>query len=535
MTFIPGYNVEGTLRLFGHDFEVTLGVDGGVAHLVTTTAEPIDFFFIRLDHPLVEVRTGANPLARVRTEVAVLDTPITGAVEAAYDSRQDAFMGEVSTRAAGLDLDVKFKWARGVDGQGHLTVTDINGLSAASVTNLVDQFTRVLNQPGGCEKLLTDWLAGLGAIQFKPALNGSPTRQGSDRMMVPLKLDYSLGVGDHRVNASIPFRAVLAIPSSLDGLPLAIAESIGSSAATIAADLLRDPDTYAAILWEVARRGGAQAFARAICRALREALEDLAKGLADAAEAVVAETLAAAAELAAQLILVSLLGLNAIVSLFEELWDEIKDLFGGGDGKKREAEEKLSDSRRAVESAIAKVDERIDDVRARIAPVALATSLDDSRLTSEVTWGPRVEPTGPDDGSGALGIDLAYLTGDPGDPAGAVLLDVTSPTLPDVRPLSAVASHGDFRMNARIQTRLTGYTYMDATARGQITSAASQFGAVDDDVARDFAGYLDSVVQRFDDLNEHGVASDPVYATTTVPTVMTIGRSRIGFNTRVTA
>ena len=524
-----GFNVSAALRVFGVDFLIDLSVDAGTIDLVTTTAQPINVFdFITLDSPFLEISTGsAGTYLRIRTTVSVLSTPISATVEVDYSTASGGFSGSVGYGG----MTVHFLWT-----SAGLTIQAIDGLPFSQL-DLNDQFSHILNdlRSGGCQDIVSGWLNGLTTTTLKPSLAGSPTRNASGAMNVPLKLDYELSASGNTIaSAQIPLTAVFSIPTSLDGLPLAIASSIVQSAESIAEGLLSNPDTYKALALEAARRYGASALARFICRALEEGLEDLARALADAAGTVVADTVAAALELAGVLIGVSLLGLSgliaALVNFFEQIWDDIKSLFGGSSSKD-EAEDKVRQVRAQVQVQIDDVDARVAAVKQQIAVSALSTSLaleGQVDVVSTIVW---------KTGAGSVGVQLStwlrLLGGQPGDTAGQVLVDQPNATFPVKTPWAQIPNPDAYRMNAAAQAVLTGFQFLKDTDRSALVDAINQLNGVDDGVANDFANYLQSKLNEYDGYSQNGLPSGWVYATAAAPGYMTVGQSYIGLNTRI--
>ncbi|HEX7956107.1 MAG TPA: hypothetical protein VF508_04140, partial [Pyrinomonadaceae bacterium] len=346
---LPGYRLDASLRIFGrYDFDIQAAVVGDAVSLSGTTGK-LDFDFVTLTNSRLEISTSpAGKYLRVSTTVSVLDTTASAAITAAYDLTRKSFLGSVTIAS----LTVTFTWTQ--DSGGGLQIVGLGGLPDG-LLNLVEQFTKVLNElrGGGCEKILGDWLNGLSQTTLTPALNGSPVKTGSS-MKLPLKLTYAVKMDGRQIASSvIPFDAIFTIPKGLSDLPAAMLKSFADSSLQIAGDILSNPDTYKAVALEVAKKAGAQALARFICRALQQFAEDVAKQLAsEAAKFFANATLSAAAELAGMVAAVALLGLNAVVSFFEEIWDEIKKLFGGGDDKKEEAERRIRDLRSKVAAAM---------------------------------------------------------------------------------------------------------------------------------------------------------------------------------------
>ena len=532
----PGYRVEGAFRVFGEfDFAIALETAGKTFTLVTTIASQINVFdFIVLTGTMLEIANAASGThLRLKTGIAVLSTPLSAIVTADYNTESGEFRGSVQAdlgniAGAHVQLGIDFAWSRKSGASGGLRIIQFSGLPLATL-DMAREFLGKLNAGGNCNKLVGDWLNNFASSKFAPSLNGSPTRRSDGRMSVPLKLSYTLSVvGGEAFSGQVTASAIITVPGRLSDFPEALLVSIGESAAQIAADVLSNPNAYRIVALEAARVGGSAALARFICRALEQGLENLAKSLADAAASVVADSIAAAAELAGQLISVALLGVNAVVSFLKGILDEIKKLFGGGSSEKDEAEAKIRAERAKAEASVKAVDDRIAAMKQHIAIRTLVTSLDDQgRVVADVTWAAGT-PTGLDAGTN-LACTLDLLAG------GTVVLHKTSAWFPDVTPLAALPAGTDYRMNARAQSVLTGVTLLDSRTRSSMDDAINQLNSIDNGVAQDFARYLAGKRDEYLGYSRSGIASDWVYATTDVPPFMTIGRSRIGFNTRIAA
>ena len=90
-------------------------------------------------------------------------------------------------------------------------------------------------------------------------------------------------------------------------------------------------------------------------------------------------------------------------------------------------------------------------------------------------------------------------------------------------------------MNAVARPAVRDITFMDGVTAQNLATAAETLRGIDNDVARSFGDYLDGLRSSFEAMNRDGIVGDPVYATTDVPAVMTVGKSRLGFNTRLPA
>jgi len=536
----PGYRVDGSFRIFDRfDFTISLTTVNDRFTLTTTVAGTIDIFdFIALTNTRLEISNAAGgTYIRIATDVTVLSTPISGSISADYDTAKGGFGGRVSAdlgRVAGQDvrLTIAFVWSRQSGQSGGLKITEINGLPAAYL-DMAAKFRDAMNAGGGCRKILTDWLNSFVNSAFRPGLNGSPTRDALGRMNAPLKLTYELKAnGSVVASSTIDFTAVIAVPRSLDDLPQAILDSIEASAGRIAEDVLSDPDTYKAVAMEAARIGGQAALARFICNALEKGLEQLAKSLAAEAGSIAAGSIAGAAELAAQLVAVSLLGIGGVVGFLMSVIDTIKSWFGGGDDKKEEAEDKIREERAKVEAALKQVDDAIADLRRRVTMATLTTALDDQgRITAQVTW-PGGSPPGMEENT-TLVCSLDLLTGSVGDRSGTPILSPAVGSFPLTVPLTSLPPGRDYRMNARARAAVTGTVFMDSTLRNNLNNAIGQLRDTGNGVAESFANYLEAKRNEFEGYNTNGIAGDWTYATSDVPEYMTVGGSRIGFNTRL--
>src|SRR5262249_14418980 len=136
-----------------------------------------------------------------------------------------------------------------------------------------------------CQQLVEGWFRDFCKVSFRVATNGSPHKDQPDAslMTVPLKLTCTLSLGSRSVEQVIPMDAKVEIPRGLAGLPVAIGKSIGLSAASIAQDLLSNPNTYGALSMAIAVKGGASAAARMICQGMKNGMQEAARSIANAA------------------------------------------------------------------------------------------------------------------------------------------------------------------------------------------------------------------------------------------------------------
>ncbi len=552
----PGYRAQGAFRIFGQfDFVVLMSVGQAVDRtsfglkdsdwkstdmtVVTTSPTSLEFAFITLSAPQLTIARlydpsgpGGRSILQVSSTIVLFGSRLGITLLVTYDTTVDGFTGQVTVSAGGYSLTIGVRWTKA----GGFALTSIDGLGD-QVMALMSEFEDILNnlRGHGCEKIVGDWLNGAAGLTIKPSLKGSPTRDG-DWMNVPLTLTYDL-MFDDDVIYSLPIDLTprLRTPSSLDDLPSALWDSITQSAATIAAQVLQDPNAYQALAIEVGKRAGAAASARFICRALQEALEDVAKALADAAEFLVTDTIGAVAELAGALIAVALIGLDVVMNLFEQIWDEIKSWFSGGDSKKEEAEDKIREIRAQVQTTLDEVNAKIAEAQQRMKIASLDLSLtgpdDDLAVVPQVTWS---QNNSPDTGS-KLSVKVEYLSGRPGDASGAVLDQqaLSDATTFPLSQLIAGAGPQGYGMNARATPSITGFLFMSSETAGRIQSAIDSLRGLDNGVANDFADYLATCKSTYQDYNRNGISGAPVYASSQSPYDTQIDVSRLGVNSRV--
>jgi hypothetical protein len=290
-TYKHGYHLQAKLQIFQeHDFLIGLDVEDKAITLQTTVPKQIDFDFITLDNPNLEISTKSpNKYLRISTKITILKTSIQSSISAEYNfGKKKAFVGAVSVNLGSLNLPTKngntsqnvqlgieFTWTKGSGSNSVFKITKIDGLPTNNL-NLIEDFLKVLNElrNKGCEEILKEWLNSLTKTVLTPGLNGSPSKTEDGKMKLPLKLRYEIKANDSVIAGSeitiasseITFDAIFTIPSSLKDLPRAMWQSIVDSSLQIAGDILADPDTYTAVSLEASKRGGVEALARFICR-----------------------------------------------------------------------------------------------------------------------------------------------------------------------------------------------------------------------------------------------------------------------------
>lgn len=542
-----GLNLTGNFQMFDkYDLTVSLSVSNilGVKKytLSAKSTDTWDFDFVDVIEPSLSIEgdsTGKITIELSAT-IAILSWDLKTTLSYSTTNKQfegtlKADLGKVSmrsssgTKSESVDLSIGYTWSKSTG----FALSDISGLPSTDL-DFVDKYVSILNdaRSHGCDKMLSDWFSTLTQTKLTPALNGSPSKSDG-KMVLPLKLTYAvMASGTQIASSTIEFTAKFSIPSSLSNLPAALWDSVWDSLEDIATDILSDEDTYEAILAEVIRKGGAKAGARALCRAIDEGLNDVAKSLAKVAGELVVDTLADAVLLAGYMIAAALLGVKAITAFFEKIWDTIKSWFkGDDDSKKDEARKELATLRSEVEATIADVDSLVSTVKEKIKIGTLTTSLNSSgQPVASLTWALGAKMT-LEKGT-SLSCELDILSGTAGDETGTVLSTVKVDSFPVTYSWPELSWPG-YQMNARVCSVLTGYTFLTATAKSALTDAISKLGEIDDASATSFKDYLQGKLDTYTAYNSNGVKSDLVYASSGVPSQMTVGQSYIGLNTRI--
>jgi hypothetical protein len=549
-TYTPGYHIEGDFLLFGkYAFTAGLSRSDSGQVLVTAGCDSLDFDFLELDNSTLTIDSAAGQITVAVEHIAVLGRRLAS-LSATYDTSSRVFTGTVAADLGTLDLPMG---AGAVHVALDLTIEwDENGVRLKEIGNLpsglqpldTDQLgplKNLLNQgQDGCEALLDEWFDGL-TVTLKPALADSPTRSG-DQMVLPLSLAYELSLGDTSIPLSAkPVKTSLSfdIPGDLGALPAAILNGIVGNFGQVLGAMLANPATYAALAIQIGLKAGAKAFARFICRALQRFL-DVAKQIADRAIALATDSIAAVAELAAMLISVAMIGVTAIISLLEEIWDKIKSWLGGGDDdQKEQAQRHIRDIQDKVDGAVQSVEAKIADTVALLQVKSLELAVDaDSGVCAQMDWAAALDaPWAKDwaaskeiptlDAGQRLTCTLAFL-----DSGRTQIFTATPADFPACVPLTRFEGR-DYRMNASVQLAISGTTFMDEKTGKDILAAADQVAQVQDDTAQAVAQSLRDTQKRFASLNSDGIQGNIVFATSTAPVVMTVGESLVGFNSRL--
>lgn len=232
------------------------------------------------------------------------------------------------------------------------------------------------------------------------------------------------------------------------------------------------------------------------------------------------------------LMAVSLLGVKAVVSLLEKIWDEIKSRFSGDDSEKERAENKIREIRSQVESTISEVNNRINDIREKIKIKSLNTTLNaQKQILAVVVWN-----LGDDkklEAGGKLSCKFRLLSDEAGDTQGRILSETENQLFPFIKNWAEIPNSSEYRMNASVQAILSGFTFLNRQTDDSMTAAIAKLQKIDNGVARDFANYLQDKLDEFRSYNTNGIDSDWVYAHSDIPSHTTVGKSYIGINTRI--
>jgi hypothetical protein len=529
---VPGYHFSATLQVFQqYDFEIDLDVaQDDTITLTGKYLDEIDFGFVQFTNLRLQIATGQSTHFRLATDAVVFGSKFS--IFADYSN--PTFFGQVT--AEDVNITVKFSWTQGSAG-GSFAILEIDGLPLRDL-DIVRNLLNAFNNSGGCDKILSEWLSKIKST-FTPALNGSPSRNIDGSMKLPLKLTYAIRMGDSSpfVTAEIDFDAYFDVPTSLSNLPDAMWNTIIDNLDNIIPEILSNQNTYKAIAMEVAKRAGGKALARFICRSLESDNNDTAEDLAEPSnvDLVPIETLGDAAELVGVLMTVSLIGISLVYSLLKDIWDDIKKFFGGGDSDKDKARDQIRAVWDKVNQTIAPINQKIEDIKTDIKIVSLTTGIDEqSRFEAQVVWSLGISQK-LDPGS-VLSCNFDFLSGAPGNDKGQILgTEIQNQTFPLVKNWSDINSGWNYELNARVQTALTGYTFMKPDDRATIVNAINLLNSAPSDigVAHDFAASLQSTLDQFDGFNQKGLLSDWVYAQSDTPLELVVGQSRVGINTRI--
>jgi hypothetical protein len=522
----PGYHLQGGFRLFRRfNFDVKLSVADGLTRL-SARARRFDFGFAVLgeiaeanaDDPPKEVDEqvrvqvsfvsgGDDKVLAFSTPVSVFGSPVALA-EGEYRIESKAFRGSLTDDVHGTGLSLQFLWDEAgfrVDAIGGFPFWDLD---------LAREFLGVLNdvRDGGCEEILESWFNDLMTTSLKPVVDGSPVSKGDGRYELPLRLDYRLSFAGSDFEAQMPFTLELAAPASFGAFPGALLNSLAASAPRVAGDMLSNPDTYKAIMGAVAARHGAAALARFLCRLLQEALAKLVQALT------------------------TMLGfLGPLLGALLAVLDALKDAFSDeNDKKRRRIERQIRAVQSSTEQDLAKTDALVEQIRGQLRLQTLAVTLQSgAQVEAGVTWKDDWSLDLHEGGRVRVYCRLRFLEGDPGARPSPPLRELFATETQALPVRWSIPEGEDYRMNAVAQGVLRGMEVLPDAMRGSLEHAIGELHDADNDAASDFADYLQSKLNAYNDLDEHGVRGPEIYAGESSELWMGVGQSRVGVNTRL--
>jgi len=554
--FKPGYHIHANLLLFEkYVFVIDLNVEsagvnvngsygGTYENNKITESSTITAYFISLESPTLAISTvgGAN-FEIVINKLKLFGTDI-GSFKAKYGN--GVFKGSYSYSNPHFGFD--WEWTKKQGSRaGGFSITKIDGIQIKELNAITDMVKKLnsMSGKGGCESIANS-MFGEFKSSFSPALEKgkSPKDNGNGTMNTPLEINYKFSIGSTTIlSDSIKMTLDIEIPKSLSGLPIAIIDTLGLNMGTIVEQLLGNPTVYKVIALEMAKRGGAKLAARMLCRAAEEVAEKLAEELAAAlAEGLIEAGLESLLELGAVLTGVLAAGIagavGGLLGILQEVWDAIKKIFGGDDGK-QEAQDKLDSIKRPVQQLMSSLNSSLDKMADSIQVQSLKASID-SQGYYNLNWN---FPTTADLGAnGMLEYKLNFLNGAIGTagtqskiPAvGFVLMKDTSYKMEWSKMLEA---DPDFSMNASIQTSITGYNFMTAEAERSLRSTISTLNEIGNnlDGAVAFNNELKRFVEKMKVYNTYGLTSGVVHTTqSSEANQFKIGQGALGINTKIT-
>lgn len=551
--FKPGYNIHADLLLFEkYVFVIDLSVHNGITlsgsyggtyeNGKITKKTVITAFFISLESPVLSISTVGSSSFTIQIKNLKLFSAEMGTFSAGYGD--GIFTGAYSR--SDINFGFEWQWTK-KQGSGGFSITKINGIDTKALDSITEMVKKLNSMTGGgCESIVNSMFGELKS-SFSPALQEgkSPTDNGNGTMLMPLQIDYIFSVGGTAIiSDSIRMDLNVTIPKSLAGLPGAMIDTLVSNMGSIVEQLLASPAFYKAIALEMAKRGGAKLAARMLCRATGEVAKQLAEALSKAlAEGLITAGLEALVELGGVLTVVLAAGIagavGGLLGILQKVWDSIKKIFGGDDGKK-EAQDKLNAIKAPVQQLMASLTSSLNKMATTIQVQSLKAGIDDQDNYS-LNWD---FPASSEDlgGNGALAYQLIFLGGEIGTrgmsskipPIGFELMKTTSYNKAWAEMLQ---QDPDFRMNASIQTSITGYSFMTPQAENNLQSTINTLNQIGDslDGAVEFNNELKAFVAKMQGYNKNGLTSNVVYATQAgEDTQFRIGQSVLGINTRIT-
>lgn len=134
-----------------------------------------------------------------------------------------------------------------------------------------------------------------------------------------------------------------------------------------------------------------------------------------------------------------------------------------------------------------------------------------------------------------MSCKFRLLSGETGGTQGQILSETENQLFPFIKNWAEIPNSSEYRMNASVQSILSGFTFLNTQTEDSMTSAIGQLQGIDNGIARDFANYLQGKLDEFRSYNTDGIQSEWVYAHSDIPTYTTVGKSYIGINTRISS
>ncbi|WP_417941234.1 hypothetical protein [Flavobacterium sp. RS13.1] len=554
--FKPGYNIHANLLLFEkYVFVIDLSVQtdgitlsgsygGTYQNGRVTSATVITAFFISLESPVLSIGTvGGNNFEISISNLKLFGTTIGDKIIAKY--QKGIFTGTYSFDNPRFGFE--WQWTKKQE-SGGFSITKIDGIDTKdldSIAALVQKLNGMTGR-GGCESIVDKMFAELKS-SFSPALQKgkNPTDNGDGTMLMPIQINYTFSVaGTSIMSDNIKMDLNVTIPTSIGGLPGAMIETLVSNMGSIIEQLLKNPAFYKAIALEIAKRGGAKLAARMLCRAAEEVAKDLAQTLSEAlAEGLIAAGLEGLVELGAAITAVFAAGIagavGGLLDILQKVWDEIKKIFGGDDGK-QEAQDKINAIKGPVQQLILSLDSSLEKMAATIKVKSLEAGINEQ---GDYTLNWNFPSPSADLGENPnIFYKLIFLGGKIG--SGNIPSKIPSTGFRPMentsyyRPWSEMLQKDpDFRMNASIQTSITGYKFLTQEAENNLKSTIATLNQIGDnlDGAVAFNNDLKAFLDKMRSYNKDGLTSEVVYANQTAADAQfRIGKAVIGINTRIT-
>lgn len=555
--FKPGYNIHANLLLFEkYVFIIDLSVQtdgitlsgaygGSYQDGRITSATIITAFFISLESPVLSIGTvGGNNFEISINNLKLFGTTIGNKIIAKYHNG-------IFTGTYNLDnprFGFEWQWTK-KQGSGGFSITKIDGIDTKeldSIAALVEKLNSMTGK-GGCESIVNNMFAELKS-SFSPALQKgkSPTDNGNGTMLMPLQINYAFFVAGKNIlpdNENIKMDLNVTIPTSIRGLPEAMIQTLILNMGGIVEQLLKNPAFYKAIALEIAKRGGAKLAARMLCRAAEEVAKDLAQTLSEAlAEGLIAAGIEGLVELGAGITAVFAAGIagavGGLLGILEKVWDAIKKIFGGDDGK-QEAQDKLNAIKAPVQQLIISLDSSLEKMAATIKVKSLGAGISEQG-DYVLNWN-FPSPSADLGENPHIAYNLNFLRGEIG--SGSSPSNIPSTGFKSMERTSyhrawseMLQEDPDFRMNASIQTSITGYKFLTKEAENNLQTTINTLNQIGNDLdgAVAFNNDLKAFLEKMRGYNKNGLTSEVVYATqTAADTQFRIGKAVIGINTRI--